>query len=30
VTFKDLRRIIAEKYKEMEIEARYYDPKGAW
>jgi hypothetical protein len=30
VTFKDLRRIIAEKKKEMEIEAKYYDPNYYW
>jgi hypothetical protein len=30
VTFKDLRRIIAEKKKEMEIEAKYYDPNYFW
>jgi hypothetical protein len=30
VTFKDLRRIIAEKNKEMEIESKYYDPNYYW
>ena len=30
MTFKDLRRIIAEKKKEMEIEAKYYDPNYYW
>jgi hypothetical protein len=30
VTFKDLRKIIAEKKKEMEIEARYNDPNYYW
>jgi hypothetical protein len=30
VTFKDLRRIIAEKNKEMEIESRFYDPNYYW
>jgi len=30
VTFKDLRRIIAEKNKEMEIEAKFYDPTYYW
>jgi hypothetical protein len=30
VTFKDLRRIIAEKNKEMEIEAKHYDPNCYW
>jgi hypothetical protein len=30
VTFKDLRRIIAEKNKEMEIESKYYNPNYYW
>jgi hypothetical protein len=30
VTFKELRKIIAEKKKEMEIEAKYYDPNYYW
>jgi hypothetical protein len=30
VTFKDLRRIIAEKNKEMEIEAKHYEPNCYW
>jgi hypothetical protein len=30
VTFKELRKIIAEKKKEMEIEAKYYDPNYFW
>jgi hypothetical protein len=30
VTFKDLRKIIAEKNKEMEIESRFYDPNYYW
>jgi hypothetical protein len=30
VTFKQLRKIIAEKKKEMEIEAKYYDPNYYW
>jgi len=30
VTFKDLRRIIAEKNKELEIEAKHYDPNCYW
>jgi hypothetical protein len=30
VTFKDLRRIIAEKNKEMEIESRFHDPRYYW
>jgi hypothetical protein len=30
VTFKDLRRILSEKNKEMEIEAKYYDPNYFW
>jgi hypothetical protein len=30
LTFKDLRRIIAEKKREMETEAKYYDPNYFW
>lgn len=30
MTFKDLRKIIADKNKEMEIEARFYDPNYYW
>lgn len=30
MTFKDLRRIIAEKNKEMEIESKYYNPNYYW
>jgi hypothetical protein len=30
VTFKELRKIIAEKKKEMEIEAKHYDPNYYW
>ena len=30
MTFKDLRRIIAEKNKEMELEAKHYDPNYYW
>jgi hypothetical protein len=30
VTFKELRKIIAEKKKEMEIEAKYYDSNYYW
>jgi hypothetical protein len=30
VTFKDLRKIIAEKNKEMEKESRFYDPNYYW
>ena len=30
MTFKELRKIIAEKKKEMEIEAKYYDPNYYW
>jgi hypothetical protein len=30
VTFKELRKIITEKKKEMEIEAKYYDPNYYW
>jgi hypothetical protein len=30
VTFKELRKVIAEKKKEMEIEAKYYDPNYFW
>jgi hypothetical protein len=30
VTFKELRKIITEKKKEMETEAKYYDPNYYW
>jgi hypothetical protein len=30
VTFKDLRRIITEKNKEMEAESKLYDPNYFW
>ena len=30
MTFKDLRKIIAEKNKEMEIESKFYDPNYFW
>jgi hypothetical protein len=30
VTFKELRKIVAEKKKETEIEAKYYDPNYYW
>jgi hypothetical protein len=30
VTFKELRKIIEEKKKEVEIEAKYYDPNYFW
>ena len=30
MTFKDLRRLIAEKNEEMEIESRFYDPNYYW
>ena len=30
VTFKDLRRIIAEKNKEIEIESKFYNPNYFW
>jgi hypothetical protein len=30
VTFKDLRKIISEKNKEMEVESRFYDPNYFW
>jgi hypothetical protein len=30
VTFKDLRKIIAEKNREMEIESKFYDPNYYW
>ena len=30
MTFKDLRKIIAEKNKEMEIESKFYDPNYYW
>jgi hypothetical protein len=30
VTFKDLRRIIAEKNKELERKSKYYDPNYFW
>ncbi|MGA8105181.1 MAG: hypothetical protein WB815_00905 [Nitrososphaeraceae archaeon] len=30
MTFKDLRRIIAEKNKELERESKFYDPNYYW
>ena len=30
VTFKDLRRIITEKNKEIEIESKFYNPNYFW
>jgi hypothetical protein len=30
VTFKDLRKIIAEKNKALEIESKFYDPNYYW
>jgi hypothetical protein len=30
VTFKDLRRIIAKKNKEIEIESKFYNPNYFW
>ena len=30
VTFKELRRIIAEKNKEIEIESKFYNPNYFW